>query len=383
MRQFRLRKHWLALVVGITVFAVACGNSSSGGGADTGVTTLNVGLIDSATGLTATAGRSDICGGLVAADAIGAGAVPGVKMNVTVQDDQSTPAVGARAATALTSGGTKLFIGGSVSSTILAELPLISDAGGLHTGGTSKAAGVLTSGKLVVRLNSDNAQDSQAIADYINNNVKPNSLAIVASQGAFGEGAVKLLTGSISSGTTVTTTFVDPNTTNYQSVITKVAAQKPDAVLLIIFGGTQFVAFFRDYQQSKFGAKLISYPGLGSEIAKASGGATDGVVTKDIYAPTLNNPANAAFKSAFGKYASKHSECPSTVDRQVALTYAQALLLAQAAAKAKSADPATLRTTIIAGTWSLPEGTVTFDSSGQAKANYWTIVGKGGDLVVT
>ncbi len=381
-------------VVGVLAAAVVtgCGNSesaddgagSSGAGGG-GPLTVKLGMIDSLTGLTAGAGTANACGAQVAVKAINAGetdGTEGVKIELSLEDDQSTPAVAARAATKLTSQGIKLFVGGSNSATVLAAMPIINDAGGMHTGGTSKSPDFLTAGTYVVRINSDSGQDGKAVSDFVNGK-SPKSVTFVAARGAFGEAAVATVKEGIDPSTTSKTIFVGETSTNFDSVITDLVRTKPDVVVFIFGNSGQQVAWMRDWQQSGLQSTLVAYPGnLGGSTAEAAGGAATGVITLDIYAPFFDNAANTTLQEAFKAYAGEVGECKGkTVDRQFGLTYAQVLLMAQATAKAKSVDPAKVRETMLAGTWSLPEGDVKFQANGQVDGQYSTFVGEGTDLV--
>jgi branched-chain amino acid transport system substrate-binding protein len=381
-------------VVGVLAAAVitGCGNSESGddgagssGAGGGGPLTVKLGMIDSLTGLTAGAGTANACGAQVAVKAINAGktaGTEGVEVDLSLEDDQSTPAVAARAATKLTSQGIKLFVGGSNSATVLAAMPIINDAGAMHTGGTSKSPDFLTAGKYVVRINSDSGQDGKAVSDFVNGK-SPKSVTFVAARGAFGEGAVTAVKAGIDPGTTSKTIFVGETSTNFDSVITDLVRSKPDVVVFIFGNSGQQVAWMRDWQQSGLKSTLVAYPGnLGGSTAQAAGGAATGIITLDIYAPFFDNAANTTLQDAFKAYSGDVGECKGkTVDRQFGLTYAQVLLMAQATAKAKSADPAKVRETMLGGTWSLPEGDVKFQPNGQVDGQYSTFVGEGTELV--
>jgi ABC-type branched-subunit amino acid transport system substrate-binding protein len=387
----RLRRAGTMALVGIAVATTAgCGassggdGSSGGGGASAGI--LKVGMIDSLTGPTAIAGQADVCGAKIAADAINKdGVVPGKKIQLTVEDDQSTPSTGTQAATKLTGQGINLFVGGSISTTVLAELPIFKDSGALHMGGTTKAEEFFSAGARVARLNSDSAQDGKVISKLLNTAIKPKSIVFVATEGAFGEGAVKAIRSGLTSSTQVKgTTYIAADETNFGPILTQVAQKRPDAVVWLIYGNQQPVAFMREYKRSGLKAPSVAGAGiLTSSLVRAAGGAADGVISADLYADFLDNPANGTLRSAFSKYSGAHGECKGKpIDKQVALSYAQLLVLAQAAAKAKSSDPAAIRSTLVAGVWPLPEGDVRFSQEGQAKASYTLIEGQGGKGVV-
>jgi branched-chain amino acid transport system substrate-binding protein len=251
-------------------------------------------------------------------------------------------------------------------------------------GGTTKAAEVLQSGALVLRLNSDNAQDGASIADYLTNTLRAKRIDFVALQGAYGQGALASIKASLGPDSKITNTFfAPPDTTNFQSIVTSIAADQPDAVVWAIFGNAQPVAFMRQYRQSGIRAPLVAAAGtLTSSLVQAAGGAAEGVVSADLWTVDLETPANRALKTAFERHKGQHPECSGKpLDKQVAITYSQLLLLSQGIAKADSVDPARVRETLLKGTWDLPQGTVRFNPDGQAQVKYSMLVAKGNEVV--
>jgi ABC-type branched-subunit amino acid transport system substrate-binding protein len=160
-------------------------------------------------------------------------------------------------------------------------------------------------------------------------------------------------------------------------VITTINQDKPDAVLIAI-GGNPAIAFMRAAANASVTSKIVAYSGvLVGSYLKPGAGATNGVISADTYETFFKNAANSAFLKQFDSYSGAIAECKGLVpDKQSALTYSQVLLVTQAAKKANSADPATLRKTIIAGTWNLPSGSTTFQLNGQANQKYANIIGK-------
>ncbi|MCU1480689.1 MAG: branched-chain amino acid transporter, periplasmic binding protein [Subtercola sp.] len=358
----------------------ACSGSTGGDASSSGAAnTLQIGMIDSLTGSGATGGTSNQCSALIAEQAINAGdtaATSGWKVDLTIVDDQTNPAISASQATNLTSAGTQLFVGGTLSSTILAAMPIIDAAGGLHTGGTSKSVDFLKSGTNVVRLNDSNTQSAVASADQLKQ-LGIKSVVIVADKGAYGEGGATALTQNLGGDVQATTVVVDPTQNNFDPVITQISSAKPDAVVAVLAGGAHLDSFFKSVHDSGLDVKSIGFASTitGATLAP-SNGAIDGVITTSIYDPSFDNPANDAYKAAFAKYAPTINECSGkSPEFQGALTWSQILLLAQAAAKTGSSDPSTLRQAIVAGSWNLPQGAVTFGSDGQANGTYQALIG--------
>lgn len=346
---------------------------------------LHVGVMESLTGPVALAGMSNACGFRVAADMLTAEGRPkDYKLVLHVEDDQSKPAAAVQAITKLTSEGINLFLGGTSTFTVMSALPLLNDAGALYTGGVVKSDDLLKTDGHVLRLNSSTAMDGQIIADYVSGKLGAKKIAFVALQGAYADGALAAIQAGLPAGSEISQTFMVPvDTTNFQPVLTSLAASKPDAVIYGIFGTTASVALLRQYQQANLGIPLIATSGiLNISTTKAAAGAADGVVSADIWSPGIDNAASQKVKQAFETYKDQHSECANVpLDKLIALSYGQITLLADAIDKSGSIDPATLRATMIGGTWDLPQGTVTFEPNGQGLSQQILVVGKGDDVV--
>jgi branched-chain amino acid transport system substrate-binding protein len=366
----------LALVAAGVVAAVGTAGSNAG--------TIKIGAIDSQTGLVADAGQSDICGFKIASNAINdRGGANGAKLQITVADDQGNPSVAAQQAQQLTSQGIKLFVGGATSGVVLAELPILNDAGALHTGGTTQSAQVLTSGKYVVRINASSDSVGPVIARYIGGILNAKSVVFVATQGAFGQGSVAAVQKALNPKVNVAGTyFVAADTTDFASVITQISSKNPDGIVLALAGSAQPVGFIQQARQASLRGEII-YPGGPSySNAHAAGAAANGVVGADVWAIYLKNAANVQLKADWKKYRGRFSECNGKfLDKQVVISYSQVLLLAQAIAATKSTDPAKLRAAIVAGHWRLPQGRIGFRADGQALVAYYMVKIKNGNVV--
>ena len=333
----------------------------------------------------ATAGIPAACGIAVARDELAATGVPkNYDIALHVLDDQSKPTMAAQQASKLTSDGIKLFVGGTSTGTVLAMLPILKDGGVLFTGGTSKGDQLFDAGVMAVRLNSNAGQDAAAIAQYVTGELAAKKVAFVALQGAYADSVLASLKAAFGTAAQISKSYIVPaDATNFQSTITSLSADKPDAVLLAMFGTPQITAFMRQYKQASVGVPLVVTPGLlFPGVAKAAGGAAEGIVSAELWTNGLSNAANTAMRAAFDKYASKHSECSGLpIDKQFAVSYGELQIVAQAIDKTQSTDPAVLYKALMSGTWDVPQGRVQFDEKGQAKVGYTLIVGKGETVV--
>jgi branched-chain amino acid transport system substrate-binding protein len=370
-------------IAAIVVLAVltACSGTAGAGSSSAARSggTLQVGMIDSLTGAVSQAGTADVCGAKIAVKAIDAGMTAGTggwKVDLQIEDDQSNPSTAAAAASKLTSAGRQIFVGGAASTSVLATLPIIDDAGGLHTGGTSKAEEFLSGGKLLVRVNSDVSSDAKAVSKLVEG-FSPKSVDLVAVNSAYGQGAEQGVKANLDPSIRLKTISVEATQSNFDAIVSTINQDDPDVVLFALVGNAG-ISFMRAAANVGLTAKVVSYAGtLVGSYLEPSGGATDGVYGLDTYESFLDNKANKTFVAAFDKYGPPIAECKGIVpDHQSGITYSQVLLVAQAANKSRSSDPAKLHATMLAGAWQLPPGTIRFGTNGQAIARYITIVGK-------
>jgi branched-chain amino acid transport system substrate-binding protein len=372
-------KYSLVAAVSATALAISA-NMASAQQKD-----LHVGVMESLTGPVALAGTSNACGFRIAADMLASEGRPkDYKFVLHLEDDQSKPAAAVQAITKLTSEGITLFLGGTSTFTVMSVLPLFNDAGALYTGGVVKSDDLLKTDGHILRLNSSTAMDGAIIADYAANKLGAKKIAFVALQGAYADGALAAIKAALPEGSEISDTFILPvETSNFQPVLTSLASAKPDAVIYGIFGTTQSVALLRQYKQANLGIPLIATSGtLNISTTKAAAGAADGVASADIWSPGLENDVSNKVKQAFEQYKDAHAECKNVpLDKLIAISYGQIVLLADAIDKAGSIDPATLRKTIIEGSWDLPQGTVTFEPNGQGLSEQILVIGKGDDVV--
>ena len=94
--------------------------------------------------------------------------------------------------------------------------------------------------------------------------------------------------------------FVDFPSTEFQAVLTNIAALKPDAVF-VFFAGGGAVKFVTDWAAAGLKASIPLYASgfLTEGTLTAQGDAAEGIVTSMHYADTLDLPANTRFLQAF------------------------------------------------------------------------------------
>ena len=94
----------------------------------------------------------------------------------------------------------------------------------------------------------------------------------------------------------------------FQAYLTEIASLKPDAVFVFYSGGGA-VKFVKDFAAAGLKDSMALYGTFLTEgTLKAQGAAAEGVRTTLHYADSLDNPANKAFRAAFGKATGKGAD---------------------------------------------------------------------------
>ena len=316
------------------------------------------------------------------------GGVLGRPLQVVVLDDESTPAVGVAKANDMIAQGVAVVIEGYNSPVTLAIQPVLARAGIMDITVLSKADGILasTSNPLAVRVNSSNAMDSAAVADWLMHTVKAKRIAFASQNDAYGNGAQAGVEAELKKAGwayQVTTTQGFPFTaTDFRVAVTAIKDSKPDAVMVTDSSASSGMpAFLQQYYQQRVGIPLIAAVGtLSPQVLEVAGVAANGVVSADIYfadvEPFKSNPQNQAFVAALNK------DGKVIADKFTALGAIALQVWAIAANQVKSLDKEKVAAAIRGHT--LPGtifGDAVFDADGQLQARYFPIVIKDGKIV--
>jgi len=153
--------------------------------------------------------------------------------------------------------------------------------------------------------------------------------------------------------------YVPLGGTDFTSIIAKIQAAKPDAILNTLNGDSN-VAFFKQLQD--VGLTPAKLPVMSFSIAEQEiKGIGPSLVSGDYvawnYYQSMNNPLNQAFVSAFqAKYGSTQ-----VTDDPMEHGYIDVLLWAKAVEKAGSTDPAKVLAAVKGLSMNTPQGQVTID----------------------
>lgn len=325
----------------------------------------------------------------VMADLINAqGGVLGRPIQVVVRDDESTPAVGVAKANELIGEGVALVIEGYNSPVTLAIQPVLARAGVMDITVLSKADGILANNNnpLAVRMNSSNAMDAAASANWLMNTPKAHRIAFATQNDAYGNGAQQGVEAELKKANwpyeIVSQQSFPFTATDFRVAVTAIKDAKPEAVMVTNSSSSSGMpAFLQQYAQQRVGAPLVTAVGtLSPAVLSVAGAAAEGVASSDIYFPDVepfkSYPANQAFVAAMEKN-------KMVADKYTALGAGALQVWAIAANQAKSLDKEKVAAAIRGKT--LPNtlfGDATFAANGQLQARYYPMTVKDGKIVV-
>jgi branched-chain amino acid transport system substrate-binding protein len=317
------------------------------------------------------------------------GGVLGRPLQVVVLDDESTPAIGVAKANDMIAQGVSLVIEGYNSPVTLAIQPVLARAGIMDITVLSKADGILASAgnPLAVRMNSSNAMDSAAIAEWLMKTAKAKRIAFASQNDAYGNGAQAGVEAELKkagwSYEVVSHQGFPFTATDFRVAVTAIKDSKPDAVMVTDSSSSSGMpAFLQQYAQQRVTAPLVTAVGtISPPVIDVAGPAANGVASADIYfadvEPFRSNPQNKAFVAALTK------DGKVIADKFTALGAGALQVWAIAANQVKSLDKEKVANAIrghtLAGTIF---GDATFAADGQLQARFFPIVVQDGKIVV-
>jgi branched-chain amino acid transport system substrate-binding protein len=187
------------------------------------------------------------------------------------------------------------------------------------------------------RVVANDVQLGQALGRYAVKNVGARRVAVIDDRTAYGQGLAAEFAKGLQQqgGTVVAREFTHDKATDFNAILTKLRATKPD---LVFFGGMSAVAgpMLRQMKQLGFNAKMMGGDGICSdEIHKLSGGAMlDGQVFcaeaggVDAAGKAALDDFRAAYKKRFG------------IEVQINAPYAYDAVMTMAAAMVKAGSTA-------------------------------------------
>jgi branched-chain amino acid transport system substrate-binding protein len=333
--------------------------------------TIKIGVVSPLTGPVAEPGRIQLNSVRLAADKInGAGGVLGKKVELIVEDDQSSNPGAVLAFSRLAEHADIVGFIGSIRSTQMnAMAPDILKVGKpVMFGGTDPTLTHLGNPWLF-RCRPNDSYSARVMADFAANSLKLKKVALVHSTDAFGTGGQKALTAALEKvGASL---VLDQGYTNNQPDFTPVVLavkQSGAEVLTSYFTNEPDCAVFaRQLRQLGVRVPWVGSPSIISPVTK-------GLAKNALYGTygiadfvEDSNPTAKAFADA---YRAAHKETPDS-----GWTYDALTVLAKGINDAGSTDPQKIRTAILAiRKFPGAEGEYNFDQNGDGLHGYNIVV---------
>jgi branched-chain amino acid transport system substrate-binding protein len=379
----RLRLAALLTVSSLTAAGVLAGVSLSP--ATASPSEINVGFslpLSAATGGLAVAALKGAQ--IVFDQANAAGGVDGHKINLVGQDNSCTSVDGVTSAEKLLSLNPKpvALLGAycSVSTEAIEPIvkrdhvPLLVDTAGDDDITSNAGVG---GNKWVFRWGASNDISVQALFNYVKANTKIHTIALITDDTAFGlDGAGDVVAAAKAAGIKVLSNdALNLADTNFDSVLARVKAEKPDAVFDWVVWLPGAVNFYREYGQDGLASTpLIGIPEIAAD--------TDSIFTQyqlhgfydGLFTSGLSTPQAKSFEKTWLANGQQASEELTGYDGYQG---AEVLLAALKAAKTLTPNGVRLALKSLDYGPSILGGTIQFDSHDQAHDNLTVVSYKG------
>jgi len=369
----RTRLGWVAVIAGV-VFVLA-----SVGLASAQAKPIKIGQIIPITGEAAESGKYHKQGAEIAVDKINAaGGINGRKIQIVLEDDQTTNPGGVAALQKLLEDKEIPVILGSIRSTqVQAMLPTINEAkipvaiGGTNYGLTHAGS------QWVFRFRPHDGMSAKVIAKFMIEEQKQKKVGIVHASDAFGNGGRDMLTPAVKElgGEVLFTQGYNNQEKDFTAVVQGLKKSGATGLGTYMTFSTDLGIFARQLKQQGVQVKWVGSPSItaldGRNLAGDALYGTYGVTDFHVEA----SPASKAFTQA---YKAKFNQEP---DLYAAWCYDAVIVFAEAMKKAPDLKPENLRKAIL-GIQKFPgaEGEYNFDQNGDGLDHYHIVQNENGSI---
>jgi branched-chain amino acid transport system substrate-binding protein len=299
-----------------------------------------------------------------------------VTFEFVAEDDQADPKVGTTVAQKLVDAKVAGIVGHLNSGVTIPASKIYNDAGIPMISGSATNPVVTEQGyKVAFRVVGRDDQQGPAVASYLASVNKPKVVAVIDDATAYGEGLANEVEKTLkAAGIKVLNREKGTDkTTDFKAILTKVRAQRPDAVF---YGGMDATGGPLLKQARELGIKAVFAYGDGActdKMKELAGDAAEGLICSQA-----GLPVQAASKTFLDNYKKRFNTDPILY---APFTYDAANLLIEAMVKANSADPAKYLPTLASISMKGASGDIAFDSKGDRKDAEMTIFTmKGGKI---
>jgi branched-chain amino acid transport system substrate-binding protein len=296
-----------------------------------------------------------------------------VKFEGVMEDDAADPKQGTAAAQKLVDAKVAGVIGHLNSGTSIPASKIYSDAGipQISPSATNPKF-TRQSFKTTFRVVADDTALGGTLGRYAANTMKAKSIAVIDDRTAYGQGVADEFEKAVkaSGGKLVGREFTNDKATDFQAILTKIKAAKPDVVF---FGGMDAVAGPMMKQMKTLGinAKFMGGDGICTEglVKLAGDGMSDGQVVC-AEAGGVEGSKKKAMEEFKTRYKAKYN-----LDVQVYAPYVYdaTMVMVEAMKKANSAEPAKYMQALSGITYDGVTGKIAFDGKGDIKNGALTL----------
>lgn len=312
-------------------------------------------------------GRQGVQGATLAAEIVNreGGILGGRQIKLVTYDTNFAPAEGVAAVQRLLTQDEVKIITGEVSSTVaLAAIPVVQAEGAIFIATVPKHPDVTRSGSdTIFRLNSTTAMDAESFDRVLIDVLKPDKVAVIAENSDFGRLTIDNMKKTLGTRIAFAETY-GMQQSDFNTLATNARASGADLVCIAGSNLEQYGNLLRSLSALGYQGRRCLMPGiLNSQGVAIAGSAANGVVSADIYVPSLPGEVNRRFVAAFeAKFGNK----PEKIEM---LGFESVWIAARAMDAAGTATDVAKIAAAIRGTpWETPRGRVTFDADGQAKS---------------
>lgn len=336
MQGIRSGYRWGGVLAGAValVLVAGCGGNSGGGGSSSrsgGEVTL--GMLQPLSGASAAVGLTGRQGAELAVQKINdAGGVNGTKLKLQVLDDAGDVTTGTNAFTKVLSDKPVAILGPNISAVALALVPrLAREQVPLLTGALTPDL-TKSGSPWVFRVRSSDATAAKNLVDYMADNLKPQSVALISEESDYGQGGIAAVKAElqVKGITPVAAVTFSASANDLSSQVIKL---KQSGAAAVIYWGSQSPAALFAKQAKQFGYAgtiLGSNAYTDQSVLKLAGTSAENVYSVVNFIPTGDDPAVQSFVTA---YTQKYGSAPDSY----AASYFDAVNVVAAAIKAGGA----------------------------------------------
>ena len=287
-----------------------------------------------------------------------------LKLELLGEDDKADPKEGTLAAQKLVDAGVVAVVGHLNSGTSIPASKIYADANVTQISPSATNPKLTEQGfKTTFRVVANDNQQGGVLANYAANEMKAKTIAIIDDRTAYGQGLADVVEKvSKEKGVKVVAReFTNDKATDFNAILTKVRAAKPDVVM---YGGMDATAGPMAKQMKQLGIKAPMLAGDGvcsPEFIKLAGDAAN-VLTCSMAGEAVEKLAKGEeFKQ---KYKAKFN---TEVQVYSPYSYDAVYVIAEAIKRAGKADRASITAAMPATNYAGLTGQIAFDDKGDIK----------------